>query len=85
MVSTLSADALFHQHILYVAVLQEECVKLLEAIIDNDEEVLSTLINDGVDMNAVIHEVCYTALQMYKIHLIFIYTADGQHYGHQGV
>ena len=29
---------------------------------DNDEEVISTLINDGVDMNAVIHEVCYTAL-----------------------
>ena len=38
--------------------IQEECVKLLRATIRGDMEVISTLISDGVDMNAIIHEVC---------------------------
>ena len=41
--------------------LQEECNRLIDAIVDGDMEVVSTLINDGVDMNAIIHEVCITA------------------------
>ena len=39
-------------------ILQEECDKLVNATVDGDEEVISTLINDGVDMDAVICEVC---------------------------
>lgn len=38
--------------------LQEECDKLVNATTDIDKEILSTLINDGVDMNAVVYEVC---------------------------
>ena len=41
--------------------LQEECDSLLNATIRGDMEVVSTLINNGVDMNAIIHEVCITA------------------------
>ena len=37
--------------------LQEECDRLVNAALDGDVEVISTLINDGVDMNAVIYEV----------------------------
>lgn len=36
---------------------QEECEKLVDATLKGDMEVVSTLIGDGVDMNAVIHEV----------------------------
>ena len=36
---------------------QEECNKLVNATVDGDMEVVSTLINDGVDMNAIVHEV----------------------------
>ena len=39
---------------------QEECVKLINATGYGDMEVISTLISDGVDMNAIIHEVCIT-------------------------
>ena len=43
--------------------LQEECDSLLDATIDGDMEVVSTLINDGVDMNAIIgNEVCITVV-----------------------
>lgn len=48
----------------YTTTLQDECKRLLSATIDGDEEVVSTLINDGVDMDAVIHEVCYTYKQV---------------------
>ena len=41
--------------------LQEECVRLVNATIRGDMEVVSTLISDGVDMNAIIYEVCITA------------------------
>ena len=41
--------------------LQEECNRLGYAIVHGDMEVVSTLINNGVDMNAIIHEVCITA------------------------
>ena len=40
--------------------IQEECDMLLNATIDGDMEVVSTLISDGVDMNANISEVCIT-------------------------
>ena len=42
--------------------LQEECVKLINATVRGDMEVISTLISDGVDMNAIIHEVCITTI-----------------------
>ena len=38
--------------------LQEECDKLIDATIDGDLKVVSAMIHDGVDMNAVIDEVC---------------------------
>ena len=41
--------------------LQEECDSLLDATIRGDIEVVSTLTNNGVDMNAIIDEVCITA------------------------
>ena len=41
--------------------LQEECDSLLNATIRGDMDVVSTLINNGVDMNAIIDEVCITA------------------------
>ena len=31
----------------------------MDATIDGDEEVISTLIDDGVDMNSVIRKVCW--------------------------
>ena len=30
---------------------------LVDATLDGDMEVVSTLINDGIDMNAIVHEV----------------------------
>ena len=44
----------------YAIYLQEECDSLIDATIDGDMEVVSTLISDGVDMNAILHEVCIT-------------------------
>ena len=46
-----------YQYCLIKSPSQEECEKLVDATIDGDMKVISTLINDGVDMNAVIHEV----------------------------
>ena len=40
--------------------LQEECDSLINATFYGDMEMLTTLISDGVDMNAIIHEVCIT-------------------------
>ena len=43
---------------LIISLLQEECKKLLDATLDGKMKEVSAMINDGVDMNAVIHEVC---------------------------
>ena len=42
----------------YICISQEECDELVDATVYGDEAVISTLINDGVDMDAVIYEVC---------------------------
>ena len=42
----------------HVFMQQEECDKLLDATKDGNEEVLTTLIGDGVDMDSVIFQVC---------------------------
>ena len=44
---------------LYGIPIQEECDRLINATGYGDMEVVSTLISDGVDMNAIIHEVLY--------------------------
>ena len=46
----------------YAIYLQEECDSLINATFYGDMEVVSTLISDGVDMNAIIHEVCITTI-----------------------
>ena len=51
--------------LLYYICLQEECGSLINATIDGDVEVVSTLISDGVDMNAIIHEVCITTIVIF--------------------
>ena len=56
--SYVCVDLLSKTIILY---LQEECVRLVNATIRGDVEVVSTLISDGVDMNVIIHEVCIMA------------------------
>ena len=43
---------------IYILISQEECDELVDATVYGDEAVISTLINDGVDMDAVIYEVC---------------------------
>ena len=47
--------------------LQEECEILIDAIIGCDVEVITTLSDSGVDMNAIIYEVGYLiCLYVYK-------------------
>ena len=41
-----------------VSLLQEECDRIINATVDGDIQVVSSLITDNVDMNAVVHEVC---------------------------
>ena len=44
---------------MWVLLLQEESMKLLDAATDGDMELLSKLINDGIDMNCFAgDEVC---------------------------
>ena len=45
-------------HVYIIRISQEECDELVDATVYGDEAVISTLINDGVDMDAVIYEVC---------------------------
>ena len=47
--------------------LQEECDSLIDATIKGDMEVVSTLISDGVDMNAIVHEVCITTTELFSV------------------
>lgn len=47
--------------------LQEECDKLINATIDGDMEVVSTLINDGVDMNAILDKVRNLFMSAYEV------------------
>ena len=42
-------------------ILQEERDNLVNATMDGDMEVVSTLISDGVDMDAVIYEVLFVS------------------------
>ena len=59
----------------YILYVQEVRETLLSATVNGDVEVVSTLINSGVDMNAVIHEVCYTALGKHNSIVYFISAA----------